>query len=439
MNNKVGGQRPRPRVALLGDFETEDAEQFLKIFPTIWQAMSIKVLEEKVDVREIDLLVIASGVGWAKDWPEKTHVICFSKDINDLPGPVSGTNIVLSGSAQTEEYYFPDVPLPISRRRDADYSELTNVRGWQRLGLKYSSITQGKLDTATDIFDNGAIICERSTNIPLAVYFLRKENNLGVCWFPMVDTNQADWVDLMVTQWAQSDKESFPNFGDWTNSPEWMVYEEEQISSRIDELKLKKSEVIAEIEKQIGELTTKYALAKLDANNGRRRLITAQGKDLVSEVNKCLKEIGFVVDDVDQTIDEKGLKREDIRLSYQDKEVPLWKAIVEVRGYSRSAGTTSDLLRLSRFAELFKQEFGQFPDKRIYIINGQLELLPAQRQEPLASAGEDVNIFAESGGILIWTLDLFRTLKTIKPTYYPALMESIKNAKGRWLPPTFNP
>lgn len=205
--------------------------------------------------------------------------------------------------------------------------------------------------------------------------------------------------------------------------------------SQIKALERKKQKSVIEIDKQIGELTTELALAKASANKGRRRLITAQGEELVDEVAKALKDIGFNVIDVDQLVGEKGPKREDLRLRHLDKGGEEWNAIVEVRGYARSEGKTADLQRLARFADLYKKETGQAPDKRIYIVNGQLELLlPSQRQEPLASSTEDLQIFSESDGILIWSIDLFRAIKATDPNDYPALLESIKHAQGRWLP-----
>ena len=432
MDSKIGGQRPRPRVALIGSFETSDVDHFQRMFTTIWQAQDIWDMEELVDVRELDLIVLASDVEQAGGWPQKTHIICFSKNVDRLPGPTPRSYLQISGEAETEEFSFPDVSLPINRRREADYCNLTSVRGWPRLHLTYTQIETTELETATTIFNSGTIICERHTNSPLAVAFIRENPNHGVGWLPSVGTNQAAWVELLVTQWAQSDKDAFPNFGDWTASPEWMVVEEERILSQIQALEQKKQEFVVEIDKHIGELTTELTLAKTNANKGQRRLITAQGKELVDEVTKALKDIGFNVTDVDELVGEKGPKREDLRLEHLDKGGEDWNAIVEVRGYARSPGNNTDLLRLARFAELYRKETGQTPDKRIYIVNGQLELLPSQRQEPLASAPDDLQIFSESGGILIWSIDLFRALKATDPADYPALLETIKHAQGRW-------
>ena len=73
MNRRIGGQRPRPRVALVGTFGADNVDHFLRMFPTVWRADNISHLKELVDVREIDLIVIASGVNDAGDWPWKAH------------------------------------------------------------------------------------------------------------------------------------------------------------------------------------------------------------------------------------------------------------------------------------------------------------------------------------------------------------------------------
>ncbi len=436
MASKVGGQRPRPRVALLGNFEAGDLEIFKRMFPTIWQGDIFAELNELVDIREIDLLVIASGIGYAYNWPLQTHVICFSQDIPNLPGPVLRTNIVISANAETEEFIFPDIPLPLSRRRDADYSGLSSVRGWPRLSLKYINISVARAEAAKEMLAQGAIICERSTNSPLAVYFLREDSGLGVAWLPNVNKNQAAWVELIVAQWAQSDKESFPDYGDWTDNQEWMTTEELTILSQIHSLEKEKQESIIKIDKQIGKLHAGLALAKTSANKGLRRLLTTQSEELVDEVAKALSGIGFNVTRVDSMLTEKAPKREDLRLSHLGDDKVEWNAIIEVRGYARSAGTTADLLRLARFSKLYEKEIGQSPDKLIYIVNGQIELLPPQRQEPLVASPEDLQLFAESDGLVIWTVELFRALKAADPSDYIGLLESIKQSVGRWIPPS---
>ena len=58
-SGRIGGQRARPRAALVGTFGADDIAHFLRMFPTVWRAEDIYHLQEQVDVREVDLTVIA--------------------------------------------------------------------------------------------------------------------------------------------------------------------------------------------------------------------------------------------------------------------------------------------------------------------------------------------------------------------------------------------
>ena len=434
MTGKVGGQRPRPRVALIGDFEAEDITCFQRMFPTIWQAETFDKIVEQVDVREIDLIIIAPDIDYVSDWSRAAHVICFSSNIGSLPGPIQGSEIKIGSQAITEEFVFPDVPLPISRRRDADYDGLTSVRGWDSIQLNvfWNKLSKADHESANEVFVQGGIIFERHTDAVLTVAYLRKESSLGVAWFPNATPNKGAWVEILVTQWSQSDHDAFPNFGNWIELPEWLVAEEEKVLSQISALEKKKEDTVTKINQQIGDLYKTLGEIKVAVNDGLRRLITAQGDELVDEVEKALDTIGFKVTRVDDTLQEGQPKREDLRLNLKNGDD--WEAILEVRGYARSAGTTADLQRLSRFAELYRGETGRYPDKRIYIVNGQLEYLPSQRQVPLAGAEEDVQVFSDSHGLIIWAVDLFKTLKC-RPVDCTALIESIKQSVGRWYPP----
>ena len=433
MSPKIGGQRPRPRVALIGQFSQETLERFGRMFPTIWKATNWDKLDEIVDIREIDLVIIAprSG-GRLSNRLQNVHVICFAQNVISLPGPHTNTFMAYGPSpAETEEFLLPDVSLSISRRREADLHDLSSVRGWLRLQLVFLAIESEALKEAEATFINGAIICESHTNEPLAVAFQR-ENKLNVAWLPFTPIDQAAWVDVLVTEWAKTDKDRFPNIGDWTAYPEWLVPEEEAIISEIQAIEKKKQDFVAQRNREISQLNSKLAIAKKNANSGRRQLLTAQGDHLKDEVANVFREIGFQVTDVD-TLVGGAQRREDLRLHDSSDENESWIALVEIRGYVRSGGTTADLQRIYRFAKLYERESGQAPDKLIYVINGQLELLPSQRQEPLASAKDDIEVFAESNGVIIWTLDLFRAVKATDSSKYPALLASIKLDQGRWL------
>ena len=93
MNSKIGGAKPKPRVAFLGKFSKEDFSKYESMFPTRWRAENVMELKEIVDPRDIDLIIIAPGIQNAIPFTQNSHVICFSKALDYLPGPSKDYNI----------------------------------------------------------------------------------------------------------------------------------------------------------------------------------------------------------------------------------------------------------------------------------------------------------------------------------------------------------
>lgn len=435
MTPNIGGQRPRPRVALLGSVGADDFQQFQRMFPTIWRRPTWYDLRKAVNVAEVDVMIIGRGIDYAGAWPDQVHVICFSDEIGRLPGPTPGTHTGTSGHADSEEFLLPDIPLSWSRQRQADLGQLSSVRGWRRLAILAEPGSSSAITKAWAALRGGAIILEHQTNMPLAAAYLRRGSKLGVAWFPYTPVNEAAWVELLLTEWAQSDPQRLPDFQDWRASPDWMLQEEREIVSEIEALEEDKRTFIARVDRQIGERTAALAAAKVRADNGPRQLVTAQGDVLLNEVARVFTQIGFAVESVDQTLPPGTPRREDLRLTDPSDPTQRWQAIVEVRGYARSSGKTADLQKIHRHASLYRRQHATLPNKRIYVINGEVELLPTQRQQPLASAQEDIEEFAQCDGLIIWTLDLFRAVNAPNPTPSSALLRSIKEGVGRWVPP----
>src|SRR5688572_1107952 len=127
METNLQGTRPRPRVALLGEFDKQTVENFAKSFPTIW--MGEQVLD--TDPRELDLVIIAPNFNDSPSWIEQLHIICFSSEIPYLPSPIKQFHISFGYSTSTEEYILPDLPLNFERLREVDFSNLTSTKGWK--------------------------------------------------------------------------------------------------------------------------------------------------------------------------------------------------------------------------------------------------------------------------------------------------------------------
>lgn len=405
------------------------------MFPTLYNANNLLELDHLVDIRELDVLIIGDGISTAQNRPWDCHVICFSLDIERLPGPIENSYLDRSEVAETEAYAYPDIVLSLARRREVDLADVQGERGWPRIELSfyhsmYQGVPQEQREAAREILDRGIVISEEITDDVLAAYFTRSEEGLGVAWLPNPRFVRHKWVALLLREWAASDPDALSDFRTWEESEQWMTPSQRQIIGQIEEASGQREAAVEEFNSRIDDLEISLAEGTRDANENERRLITAQGQALVDEVVKCFAGMGFGVHDVDAELDPNAPRREDLRLT--DPDDPEWIAIVEVRGYSRSSGRSRDLIRMSRFAELFNQETEQFPSKRIYVVNGETELPPDQRAVPLASALEDVEIFAESNGLVIWSLDLFRLIHSNDADDPAELKASVKEDIGIW-------
>ena len=435
MTGIIRGERPRPRVALLGNFPVDDVEAIERMFPTLYKASKLPQLENLVDVRELDVLIVGDEISEVRNWPWDCHVICFSSDVESLPGPIENSYLERSGDTETEAFTFPDLALPLARRRNADLANVGGVRGWPKIELTfysstYQSASQEQRKAAKEIVERGVVIAEEITGEVLSACYIRPDGGLGVAWLPNPSFVRHKWVALLLQEWAGSDPDALSEFRTWEESEEWMTPSQRQIIGRIEATNQQKQAAVDEFNSRLDDLEVSLAEANRKANENERRLITAQGQDLVDEVALSFEKMGFGVDDVDAGLDPNAPKREDLRLT--DPADIDWVALVEVRGYSRSSGRTRDLIRIARFVELYNQETGRFPDKRIYVVNGETELPPDQRSYPLMSALEDVEIFADSGGLIIWSLDLFRSIHSDEVKEPTWLKESVKDASGIW-------
>jgi hypothetical protein len=168
--------------------------------------------------------------------------------------------------------------------------------------------------------------------------------------------------------------------------------------------------IVRELDEREGSLRADLVSAKRAAELGARRLLNAQGDQLVEAVAEALRSLGFSVVDVDATLD--GARRvEDLRVS--EPADPGWTNITEVKGYSGGA-RSSDLQRLSNYAELYRTRTERLPDTRWYVVNHALTDPPAGRTEVLAGADDHVDLFAEVGGLVIDTRILFSLVRDVE-------------------------
>jgi len=447
MNTRIVGERPRPRVVIVGELDPDALERLKGLFPTVWQVENIAGLSDLVDYRENDLLILGVNAtsqpynspnnNWLQEsyWPyaESAHLISFSEELIFLPGPIDQTVLYNDQVSTVRECYLPGLPLPLERQRASDLEQTDSVKDWRQYRLA-SLLSDAAAERASEVENQlieTALILSAHDQLPLAGMYIRESSELGVAFLPGTHFDQYAWINLIAQEWAKSDPDGLPGLSDWASDPAWMVPQERAIAEKIEELETEKSETIKRIDQELQTLSQELADARIIANRGRRRLLTAQDDELVEEVEELFTELGFRVENVDEVLPEGAPKREDLRLRLPDNDS--WEAIVEVRGYRRSGGRTRDLGRLSRFARLYQQETGDWPDQLIYIVNGQIEITdPSLRQEPLAPAEEDVEEFANNDGVVIATTELFHVAQSLDGLDPVQVRKSISQARGRW-------
>ncbi len=152
-------------------------------------------------------------------------------------------------------------------------------------------------------------------------------------------------------------------------------------------------------------------MASQKAEQGPRRLLTAQGEELGAAVIAAFTELGFEVQDVDVERGRAGLARvEDLNLTCPDQ--PEVRILAEVKGYAGGA-KASDLIQIGNHAVRYTQRQGVPPDLSWYVVNQFLDRDPELRQAPLAGAVEDVTAFAQGGGLIIDTRELFQLTEAV--------------------------
>jgi len=185
-----------------------------------------------------------------------------------------------------------------------------------------------------------------------------------------------------MTHWRRSDPDRFPELNPWRAREPWVTGEEREARGQLAQLKTDRNRVLADLKERELELDSTVLMASQKAEQGPRRLLTAQGEELGAAVIAAFTELGFEVQDVDVERDRAGLARvEDLNLTCPDQ--PEVRILAEVKGYAGGA-KASDLIQIGNHAVRYTQRQGVPPDLSWYVVNQFLDRDPELRQAPLA-------------------------------------------------------
>lgn len=258
----------------------------------------------------------------------------------------------------------------------------------------------------------------------------------SVFWLPDIARSAlVDWVRAAFDRWRAADPDAFPLTAEWRRADEWSSPDELAARGTLASFDAEEARRREEADEKRRELSEKVDVAE-GAGDAWRALLSDTGDDLVKAVQDALELMGFTGIDSDALPENKGKKREDLRVM-QDG----WTALVEVKGYA-GAAKSNDLQQLNGAAVAYAAATGSQADALWYIVNAHREADPAQRETPLGSREDDLATFAEySSGSLIDTRQLFalRQLVATNQMSKENARAALMSAGARFVAPSGGP
>lgn len=399
---KVYGARPRPRAIGLGLY-AGDLTALATVFPTL------QTIDSLTQVRQLeyDVLVTREDLKGAAD-----HLFVLALGSTDLGRsgesydvyPYGNSQIGFFGGTMAREFVVPeDLAAPIRRVIVDDLLPKALATAPPHRTLAIGTHRGGDVQAARSLRP----FLQASGGAPLAGSFVRPRYASEVWALP----HYADlerWAPVAIELWRPRSPDRFPR--PWTTEARWLTAEEEEIAQMHLALQAEREATTKDLDAREEQLVARARLAGEAASLRERRLVTAQGPELVAAVEEALNEFGFQVQNMDAVFPE-GDRREDLRITTPDD--PQWEAIAEVRGYAGGA-QVSDLLRLTRFVQRYRDERGRDPSGCWYICNQFIGSHPSERAIMLASNPQEVAAFREAYPLaLMDTREVFQLQKRI--------------------------
>jgi hypothetical protein len=397
------GDGPHPRALICG-LSDDDAARVATLFPT---SLNVGDWIESTAQHEWDVLVLGK-VNVTVD--AALCVISFGADsLGSVDIDTGFSRMGFDGLHLEKIFEIPDhVPngvRPLAKQLGAILQQLPAVGALAAVPSVRTSMTIAASERF--IADEVDPFLRTTTGRVLAGRFTRSGRGRSWWAIPRIEVDVRAWVDAALRSWANDYPDMFANESDdWRIDPMWQTAQERALASEIAVVDAQHRAAVQDYEGRRASLTTSLAAAAVVADEGRRRLLTAQSGELVEAVVEALTSLGFDVKDMDQ---ERSANKTDLLedLQVRDSEQPDWIVLAEVKGYARSRGKTQDFLKMGRHVARYVLANQKEPSGCWYIVNHVFEVSPSTRGEALQGSDDDVLTFAEIGGAVITTTDLF--------------------------------
>lgn len=387
------GQRPKPRMLVVGMDDDVLANRLRSLVPTA-SFVTAEQLNAEINQREWELAVL---------WECDAQIIT---EVNVVQFGGSRTARMTHSTSTFFGYVDTEVPSTVYKLPENSVAEVGRLA--PRLGEHLSEAGRSCTMAISTLGFSGVIVpfLLNSNGHAVAGIFRRSERGPREWWWLPAGAPEPDhWVAAALARWRAAEPDRFePDVTDWLSDPRWQTNDERAGTEKLQALEAKHADAVKSYMAERAALEAERQRASEMAELKERRLLTSQGDELKDEVAHALRDLGFRVEDADVEHAKKGDLLEDLRVF--DWEDPDWVALVEVRGYTGGA-KLSDLQRIARFVARYAAASGKLPDATWYVVNQFIGTDPGTRPEPLASNTEEVRTFAEDGGLVVDTKDLF--------------------------------
>lgn len=289
----------------------------------------------------------------------------------------------------------------------------------------FAKLFQGVRHSVLDVSTDPDLNNSKATVVPL-VHEEGQHVNAAILHFtecepfwslPSETVNHVEWVKLFLDVMKRKRPNDFPE-DEVELSKEYWTPAEIAASIEIVEYDAETERLAEQRKQQASALAAQLVQATRDADDGDRKLLTTQGKELEHWVAETLTAFGFDVEDMDKDAAKHNVnKREDFRLTIPGEPGEVgdgqrWVCLVEVKGRTGGAKVT-DLGQIRSAADIFLGKYDHEPSARWYVVNAELNKPAQNRQKPLKSSSEDVRKFAKDGGLVLDTRDLFKLKRQV--------------------------
>lgn len=429
------------------------------LFPAVTLHPDLPDLERSWSPADLDVVVIGEAEPRAPDagppargqrsnMPnlgrlQRQHLVIFGvPNVDGVPFH-HGRQIWPGNAATSSEFTVHARSGPLARMVEQTLGRVHDVRGWTTLVLSttyrgastgFGQLSEREIETyrlmseAEPFFVKARLVSARVPMGSLALAAVRADTQTGIAWLPNFHTDRIAWLEVLMQEWAELDREAFKGIVPWREQRQWLTGGELRLSEELEALRDERARHAARFLAEEERIERTLAKERADADRGARLLLTAQGDDLVAAVSHALTAIGFEVENMDEAKLNGQPKLEDLRLRIADR--PGWEAVAEIKGHEKRGLRLVDVNQARRPRDRYRDETGRWPDLVMVVHNGMAALPPSLRSRPFDSSPADAQSLSDEGyWLVVPTTDLFRLLRD-SPSLGRAALDVLADSRG---------